>query len=75
LIEQSDHFVMRRNAIIALGNIGGEHTLRTLQSYGKDAPGDSPAGLAGYIESATARIAERMGRQSAEVKGAQGLRT
>jgi epoxyqueuosine reductase len=59
LIEQSDHFVMRRNAIIALGNIGNESTLRYLRSYGKSVPGGP---LAGYIELATARITERMER-------------
>jgi epoxyqueuosine reductase len=56
LIEQSDEFVMRRNAVIALGNIGGEGALYFLRSYGQGVPRGP---LAEYIKSATARIIER----------------
>jgi epoxyqueuosine reductase len=61
LVEQSDEFVMRRNAIIALGNIGGEEALRLLRSYGKGVPGGP---LAAHIESATAQITERIDRHT-----------
>jgi epoxyqueuosine reductase len=58
LVEQSDEFMMRRNAVIALGNIGNEEALRFLMSYGKSV---SEKPLSMYIESAIARITARMG--------------
>jgi epoxyqueuosine reductase len=58
LIEQSDEFVLRRNAVIALGNIGSDAALRILQSYDRSMHGDP---LLDYIDSSVDQITSRMG--------------
>ena len=58
LIEQSEESVMIRNAIIALGNIGGEQALHVLQSAGKRHMGED---LTGYVESAILQITGKRG--------------
>ena len=56
LLAQSDDPVLIRNAIIALGNIGGERALSLLRSARTRALGD---GLSGYVESAIRRMIAR----------------
>jgi epoxyqueuosine reductase QueG len=53
LIKHSGQFVMRRNAVIAIGNVGSGEGLRFLQSYSE---GVCESPLKEYLESAIQRI-------------------